>query len=198
MVKKTTVLMAAFILLICTTGYADELTVMDEYKLLTPEEESSGVLLDPSTLFAYRIQPDDTVKIVRYCWHHEQVSIPPKIQGHAVSCLGDYIFLDTCVTDVFLPGTDIHLSDGTFDCFDGTVWLQGNHPFLQFVVGIMDRKSHTIEYYKNTELKDSRPAFRYWIEIDDYDYKEMPFENAAIINGIIPGSHVGAEGTQFD
>lgn len=198
MVKKTTALIVVFIFLICTMGYADELTVMDEYDLLTPEEVSSGVLLDPSTLFAYRIQSDNTVMIVRYCWHHEYVQIPETIQGHVVSSLGDYVFLDTCVTDVFLPVTDIHLSDATFEYFDGTVWLKGNHPSLQFVIAIMNRESHKIEYYKNTESKDSMPAFRYWIEIDDYDYKQMPFENATIINGIIPGSFVGVESTQFD
>lgn len=196
--KKTAVFTVAFILLICSMGCADELTVMEEYDLLTPEEVSSGVLLDPSTLFAYRILPDDTVMIVRYCWYHEYVRIPETIQGHVVSCLGDYAFLDTGVTNVFLPSTDIHLSEAAFDYFDGTVWLQGNHPFLQFVAGIMDRNSHTIEYYKNTETKDSTPRFRYWIEIDDYEYKEKPFIESAIINGITPGSIAGLESIMFD
>ena len=196
--KKTAVLIGAFILMICITGYADELTVMDEYDLLTPEEISSGVLLDPSTLFAYRLLSDDTVMIMRYCWHHEYVQIPETIQGHIVSGLDDYVFLDTGVTNVFLPGTDIHLSDATFDYFDGTVWLQGNHPYLQFVAGIMSREDHTIEYYKNTESKDSMPRFRYWVKIDDYAYKENPFIESTTINAITPGNIAGSETVMFD
>ncbi len=196
--KKTALLIVTFILWLCITGYADELTVMDEYDLLTPEEVSSGVLLDLSTLFAYKIQPDGTAMIMRYCWHHEYVQIPETIQGHIVSGLGDYVFLDTGVTNVFLPGTDIHLSDATFDYFDGTVWLQGNHPYLQFVAGIMSREDHTIEYYKNTESKNSTPKFRYWVEIDDYEYKEKLFIENTKVNGIIPGNVAGSESVMFD
>ena len=196
--KKPAVFIVAFILLICAMGYADELTVMDEYDLLTPEEISSGVLLDPSTLFAYRLQSDGTAMIMRYCWYHEYVQIPETIQGHVVSCLGDYVFLDTGVRNVFLPGTDIHLSDATFDYFDGTVWLQSNHPFLQFVVGIMDRESQKNVYYKNSESKESMPKFRYWIEIDDYDYKEKPFIENTTTSGIIPGNLAGLESILFE
>lgn len=39
----------------------------DEIDLLTCEEVLSGVMLDPETLFAYKILPDGTVKIERYC-----------------------------------------------------------------------------------------------------------------------------------
>ena len=140
----------------------------DEIDLLTCEEVLSGVMLDPETLFAYKILPDGTVKIERYCWYHKQVEIPETIQGLRVSRLGDYLFIDVPTEDVFLPNTNIKMSDSTFDFFEGTVWMKANHPYLAFVVAIINKKTNTLEYYRSTETNEDTPKLRYYIEIEDY------------------------------
>ena len=112
--------------------------------------------------------PDGTVKIERYCWYHKQVEIPETIQGLRVSRLGDYLFIDVPTEDVFLPNTNIKMSDSTFDFFEGTVWMKANHPYLAFVVAIINKKTNTLEYYRSTETNEDTPKLRYYIEIEEY------------------------------
>lgn len=156
------------IILFVSICHAESIVVMDEYDLLTQDEVSDGVLLDPNTMFAYSILPDKTARIERYCWFHKQVVIPDYIQGYRVSSLGNYLFVDVPTEDVFLPNTDISISDSTFDYYEGTVWMQANHPSLAFVTGIMHRGTNIIEYYISTESFNDSPKFRYYVEIDDY------------------------------
>lgn len=96
------------------------------------------------------------------------IRIPKAINDLPVSYIGDYIFLDTPVKNVYLPDTDIHISDAAFDYFGGTVWLSAKHPTLKFVMAIVNRDTYQIEYYRDTETTLSAPTFRYWIEINDY------------------------------
>lgn len=168
--KLLFVILLVSILMICTIAHMEgPIVVMDdEIDLLTCEEVLSGVMLDPETLFAYKILPDGTVQIERYCWYHKQVEIPETIQGLRVSRLGDYLFIDVPTEDVFLPNTNIKMSDSTFDFFEGTVWMKANHPYLAFVVAIINKKTNTLEYYRSTETNEDTPKFRYYIEIEDY------------------------------
>ena len=148
-----------------TNCFADSLTVMDEYDLLTQDEIKAGVLLDPETLFAYVILDDDTVKIIRYTWISPDVSIPEQIQGKQVSCLGDYAFLDSPTTNVFLSHSDIQIEESAFDYFEGVVWLPGDHPTLslRLVPALVRNETETIEYYSLGSLTYNR-----YVEINDY------------------------------
>ena len=169
MKKVVLVTMAVALTLVSALAWAETITVLDdEFNFLTDDEIASGVVLDPDTLFAYRILDDNTVELVRYCWYHADVYIPEEIKGLPVSCIGDYIFLDTPVKNVYLPDMDIHISDAAFDYFGGTVWLSARHPTLKFVMAIVNRNTYQIEYYRDTETILSAPTFRYWIEINDY------------------------------
>ncbi len=83
--------------------FADSLTVMDEYELLTADEIADGVLLDPDSLFAYSLLEDGTVRLVRYTWVSPRVTVPDAINGIPVSWLGAYAFTDTPVKELELP-----------------------------------------------------------------------------------------------
>ncbi len=167
--KAVLVTMTIVMVIISALAWAETITVMDdEFDFLTADEIASGVELDPDTMFAYRILEDGTVELVRYCWYHADICIPKAINDLPVSYIGDYIFLDTPVKNVYLPDTDIHISDAAFDYFGGTVWLSAKHPTLSFVMAIVNRNTYQIEYYRDTETTLSAPTFRYWIEINDY------------------------------
>lgn len=156
-------IMLIFILALC---YAEGYIVYDEYDLLTVDEVHDGVLLDPDTLFAYKILDDQTVKIIRYTWICSDVDIPEEIQGRKVSCVGDYAFLDTPVKNIFLPNTDIHLSECSFDYCDGVVWVDAKHPTLRIISAIVQKDSLTIEYYHGIN-SINMPKLRNYIEFDD-------------------------------
>lgn len=119
---------------------------MDEYELLTQDEVSDGVLLDPDTLFAYKILDDDTVMIVRYCWYHTKVDIPEQIAGKRVSEIGAYAFDETGVKDIFLNHKDIHIDDCAFEYTNATVWIPSDHPTLRIVTGLMHMEENDVDY----------------------------------------------------
>ena len=159
--------LALLLIIAMTPVYAEKLTVMDEYSLLTEDEIKDGVMLDPETLFAYTILDDQTVKIERYTWICSDVSIPEEIQGRKVTWLGDYLFLYSPTVNVFLPHTDIHISDAAFDYFEGVVWLPGDHPTLDFAKAIIRKDTHSIEYYCRYD-STFEIDFRRYCEIEDY------------------------------
>ena len=103
--KLLFVMLLASMLMACTTAHMEgPIVVMDdEIDLLTHEEVLSGVMLDPETLFAYKVLPDGTVQIERYCWYHKQVEIPETIQGLRVSRLGDNLFIDVPTDPLTIP-----------------------------------------------------------------------------------------------
>ena len=74
MKRIITIFVFTFMLILLSSGNS-EITVMDEFDLLTPDEAAEGVLLDPDTLFAYKILADGSVAIVRYAWFKTQIDI---------------------------------------------------------------------------------------------------------------------------
>ena len=168
MKKLLTTIIILLLVMVSAVGHAESLTVLDEYSLLTDDEIEAGVLLDPETLFAYVILDDDTVKLIRYTWISPNVNIPEQIQGKEVSCLGDYAFLDSPTTNVFLSHKDIQIEESAFDYFDGVVWLPGDHPTLSLrIIPVLVRnETETIEYYSFGSITYER-----YVEINDY-YEE--------------------------
>lgn len=102
---KRTILAIVFVLMVIfySVAFADGLTVMDVYSLLTPDEIEDGVMLDPVSFFAYTLLDDDTILLVRYTWVQPHVSVPSSINGTPVSALGAYAFIDTPVQEIELP-----------------------------------------------------------------------------------------------
>ena len=86
-----------------TVCFADSLTVMDTYDLLTPDEVKDGVLFDRNSLFAYRQLDDETIMLVRYTWVAPQVTIPTTIEDLPVVWICAYAFTDTPVEVISLP-----------------------------------------------------------------------------------------------
>ena len=86
-----------------TTCFADSMTVLDAYELLTPDEVRSGVLFDPDTLFSYRQLDDETIMIVRYTWVTPSVTVPTTIEDLPVVWICAHAFTDTPVEEVTLP-----------------------------------------------------------------------------------------------
>ncbi len=96
-------LMTLLLVMVLAVSFADSLTVMDEYDLLTQDEIADGVLLDPESLFAYTLLEDGTVMLVRYTWVRTDVAVPAVVTGIPVAWIGPNAFTDTPVEAVTLP-----------------------------------------------------------------------------------------------
>ena len=165
MKKVVLVVMTVVMAFIYTLAWAESITVLDdEYDFLTADEIASGVVLDPDTLFAYRILENGTIELVRYCWYHEMVEIPTTIDGKRVSAIGCYAFVDTGVQDIFLNHEDIRIDPCAFDYTHATVWVPAGHPTLRVFVGLMRIEDSSIECYSCT---GNEANYRYYIEFDD-------------------------------
>lgn len=164
--RKSTVILVLllYILTIPSCCYTDLFAVGDCNNLT---EITAEIHFDPETNFLYMILDDQTINIIRYTGDDENVDIPDTIQGHVVSCLGDYVFKDVATTNIFLSYSDIHLSELTFADYAGTVWIPGNHPTLDLVAGIIRKDTKTIEYYSRIESQ-ARIKYRRYCIIDEY------------------------------
>lgn len=100
--KRVTIITMLLILTL-TVCFAESLTVMDAYDLLTPDEVKNGVLFDPDSLFAYRQLDDETIMLVRYTWVALQVTIPTTIEDLPVVWICAHAFTDTPVEVISLP-----------------------------------------------------------------------------------------------
>lgn len=146
------------------TCYSEEIIVMDEYDLLSPDEVANGVLLDPETMFAYRVLEDDTVEILRYCWFHTTVEIPTVIDDKRVSSIGSYAFDETGVKDIFLSHEDIMIDECAFDYTRATIWIPAGHPTLRIFTGLMRKEDCSVECYSTTSYEEN---YRYYVEFDE-------------------------------
>ena len=103
MLMMVTMMITGLLVIVLAVSFADSLTVMDEYDLLTPDEIADGVLLDPESLFAYALLEDDTVMLVRYTWVVPHMTVPMTVEGLPVSWIGAHAFTDTPVKEIVLP-----------------------------------------------------------------------------------------------
>ena len=165
MKKFVLVTMAVVLTLISALAWAETITVLDdEFDFLTDDEIASGVMLDPDTLFAYRILDDNTVELVRYCWYHKTVEIPEAIDGRKVSVIGCYAFEDTGVQDIYLSHEDISIDPYAFKYTHATVWIPAGHPTLRIFSGLIRTKDLSVECYSATGNEEK---YRYYVEFDD-------------------------------
>ena len=161
--KTISFVVCLVMVLVASLCIAEHIVVLDEYELLTQDEVSEGVVLDPDTLFAYKILDDETVKIIRYCWYHKKVDIPEQIAGKRVSEIGAYAFDETGVQDIFLSHEDIHIDDCAFECTNATVWIPAGHPTLQIITGLMRIEERSVE---SCTITENGVKYRYYLEFD--------------------------------
>ena len=160
--RKVMIIALTTILFLCVVDCAEVLSV----DWLTPEEIEDGMQLDCCSFFVYDVLSDHSVKLIRYAGIENSVQIPERICDMPVSCIGDYVFHGTAVTEAFLPDIDIAIDEDAFDWFQGTIWIHNNHPTLRCVKAIIHKDTMKVEYCCGLEM-EGMPSFRTYVEFND-------------------------------
>ena len=85
---------------------SNTLNETDDY----PDEEAN-----PASDFEYMVRQDGEFVITKYIGNDESVVIPRKIDGKAITVLGETSFAGSSVISVIMPNTVKYISSGAFD-----------------------------------------------------------------------------------
>jgi hypothetical protein len=98
--------------------------------------------------YGYILLPDGSAEIIQHSGGHESEMIPPELDGHTVTTIGDYAFENgKGIKSISIPDTIISLGANPFAfCPDlVSIWISPEHPTLTVKDGVLiDKTDHRL------------------------------------------------------